>query len=151
MPEPGYAAMTAVRAGAAVATLAYSWWATRRMGRVGAAALVWTAGVSYLMVFNPRTEGNTYVILAPALALLGAWSFFGPWTRGRDALLVLACVVLAFAHVFFYKQHDLWLRPAVALATWAWLGLIALAPGVRRTFPPPIGPEGDSPPAVSRS
>jgi alpha-1,2-mannosyltransferase len=55
-------------------------------------ALVWlSAAAVYLMLFNPMTEANSYVVLAPALALLGGWHFIH---HARGVGWVLAAMLL---------------------------------------------------------
>lgn len=133
--EPSYHVMTVIRAAAALLTLAATWLLTRRLDRPRAPIAALTLGTAYLMVFNPRTEGNTYVMLAPPLAVLAAWSIIGPWVRARDALLIVACVLLGTAHLFIPGQRDRWIRPSVALAVLVWLSAAAVSQRIRATIP----------------
>ncbi len=132
--------MTAVRGAAAVGVLGLVWLAHRRMPPHLAAlvAVLLTAG--YLVLMNPRTEGNSYVILAPGAAALACVALFGRGAptsrRGGVAawLLVGACVVLGTAHLFnIGVGKDYWIRPLVAIllasAATAWV-LRAAAAGV---------------------
>jgi hypothetical protein len=50
--------------------------------------------VCYLVLFNPRTEPNSYIILAPSLAY---FAYYAPW---RIASLVL---ILIFAHTVWQQ------------------------------------------------
>jgi len=46
-------------------------------------SLLWlSAAAAFLMLFNPMTEANSYVILAPVLGLMALWE----WTRGTLSL-----------------------------------------------------------------
>jgi hypothetical protein len=67
------------------------WWAgARRWASPTRAMWLHALTASYLMLFNPMTEANSYVILAPALGLWAVWALSKAETRriGR----VLACL-----------------------------------------------------------
>lgn len=71
IPLSGMASL-GVRALAGVLVMGLCWTASRRTAEP-LRSLVWlSATASYLMLFNPMTEANSYVILAPALGLV-AW------------------------------------------------------------------------------
>jgi hypothetical protein len=54
-------------------TLAFWWASAIRLAEPSRAMWLHALTASYLMLFNPMTEANSYVILAPAL---GAWGMF---------------------------------------------------------------------------
>jgi hypothetical protein len=141
------ALLTAVRALAAVATLALSWLALRRFDRRIATAAVYGLGTAYLMVFNPRTEGNTYVILAPAMALFAGWAIAQNHRSLIGWALIVGCLLLAFGHVFQPGGHDHVVRPTVALAFLLWLAWGITTLRGRRTLAIPKWP--DQAPAVN--
>ena len=64
--------MTGVRLALAVGALALSWKAVGRWGGPRASILMLAVATTYLMLCNPRTQENSYVILGPAIALLTA-------------------------------------------------------------------------------
>ena len=66
------AGQTAIRMVAAVLTLAICWLAVGRCRPAEAGVIVYTLAAGYLMLFNPRTENNTYCLLAPAMAVFAA-------------------------------------------------------------------------------
>jgi hypothetical protein len=69
----------------------------------------------YLMLFNPRTQPNSFVIAAPVVALAGARF----WMEGRwRPLAVTAGVALAWVGALKLTAH--WLRPLASLLL-AWL------------------------------
>jgi hypothetical protein len=78
-------ARTVIRLAAAAVTLAAGWWICRRQPRAQAGLLVFTLAAAYLMLFNPRTERNTYCLLAPSLALFTAQAVIDQ-QRARAAL-----------------------------------------------------------------
>lgn len=69
----GDAASMEVRAEAGILVAFFCYLGIRRVAEPQR-ALVWlSAAAAFLMLFNPMTEANSYVILAPALALLAWW------------------------------------------------------------------------------
>jgi alpha-1,2-mannosyltransferase len=61
---------TVLRLLAALATLALLWHAQRRLPGAWAATYCYLLAVCFLMLFNPRTENNSYSALAPAIGIL---------------------------------------------------------------------------------
>ncbi len=58
---------------AALLTLLACWWAVRRRDKLHGPLMTLALAGCYLMLFNPRTEGGSYVILAIPLAALALW------------------------------------------------------------------------------
>lgn len=83
----------------------------------------------YLMLFNPRTENNSYAVLAPVIALLAADAFLvrKQWWIGW--LCVLMAMVLALAWETAALLH---VSKDVVSPTVAMLSLIFLAGVLRR-------------------
>jgi hypothetical protein len=81
-----------VRAIAGVATLAVSWLAMRRWAEPRASILLLAMAAGYLMVFNPRTESNTYVVLSPVVAVFAAWALLIDRRPVAGAFLAAACL-----------------------------------------------------------
>jgi hypothetical protein len=107
------------RAVAALGTLALC---VRVRTRDPDATLLFTGfAVAYLMLFNPRTQSNSYVIAAPIAALLAATS----WVRQRKRLAVsLALVIVAWSgNSTHSKLTEHWLKPLACVAFWALLVL----------------------------
>jgi hypothetical protein len=80
----------AVRVVAGAAT-ALVWWCARRMEEPQRALWFHLLATTYLMVFNPMTETNSYVVVVPALAL---WA---ERALPRPAGWVLAGIVVAMS------------------------------------------------------
>jgi alpha-1,2-mannosyltransferase len=144
-PDPGV--MTVLRAAAAAGTLACAWLARRHLDHRAGAVIALALGTAYLMVFNPRTEGNTYLIMTPPVAVLAAWSLreaTAPrppsWSRPISALLLVLCVLLGFAQFFVPRQKERWIRPAVACVVLGWLAVAAAIPPLRPSIPRPPDP-----------
>jgi hypothetical protein len=93
--------------------------------------------VTYLVVFNPRTELGSYMNLA---ALVGLSTMLA-WYRGdKTTAVLLALLVLGFGTQvygnFLYRLTDVWLKPLLGLVYLGWLArrilrhpLAARAPG----------------------
>jgi hypothetical protein len=119
------AARLCLAALAAVGTLLLCAVAQRRGPAARAAFLLFAFGASYLVLFNPRTEANSFVLLAPAVALLAA----DRWLRGdRGATtwaLVVVAVVLGCDNYgrAIHAATDRWAKPLVSLLFAAWLVL----------------------------
>lgn len=110
-----------LRLAAAVATLTLAFTA-RRHGRAWSAVYIFALAASYLMLFNPRTEANSYVILAPAVAALVT---LAASHRRRLALwsLVVFAVILGCENYgrTIHVMTDLWLKPLLTIGFAAYL------------------------------
>lgn len=69
-------AMTIVRIVVALATLGAAWKAVKKFDVARSSFIVLTLSVCYLMLFNPRTETNSYVMLSPLIGVWAASAFF---------------------------------------------------------------------------
>ena len=86
--------------------LALCYLVRRRWDRVHAAATILALAASYIMLFNPRTEGGTYVVAAAALSAFAAWAFL------VDHAVVAAWVLTALSAGWvaaYNVSHGLWL------------------------------------------
>ncbi len=136
---PPPAVLTALRLVAAPITLGLAWLAVRR--RPGAEGWVLTLALAatYLMLFNPRTEGVSYPILMPPLAALACWAVFRDRRVVVGSLLLVLAVVMAIAHVFS-RGGDVVLRPfgaCVFAGVVGWWILARAAPPARGAGGPP--------------
>lgn len=106
---------TLARLAAAGLTLAACHLARRRYSAAQAGMLMFTYAVCYLMLFNPRTENNTYSALAPALGVCFAQAVLVRGSRIEAAwLLVLAAGILGtyeIGRLFSPPSHAIWLAP----------------------------------------
>lgn len=69
------AASLGVRAVAGAMSMAFCYFGVRRTAEPGRVLLWLGVATGFLMVFNPMTESNSYIILAPALVLWALWGF----------------------------------------------------------------------------
>lgn len=114
--------MTAMRLAAAVAILGLGWLASRRFDAACGAILLLSLATCYLLAFNPRAESNTYVMLAPLIALFAGLAIEAG-DRRMGAGMLLLCVALGsqgYGNVVFHAT-ELWLKPLVCLL---FLGLL---------------------------
>ncbi len=82
---------TIVRATAGLLTAALWWFGARRLKEPLQAMWLHALAVSYLMLFNPMNESNSYVILAPALAFWAVhWLSHPPSVRRGRVLAAMA-------------------------------------------------------------
>ncbi len=113
LPDP---VMTAVRALAAVGTLAVAWSALRRYDAARGAFVCMLLAAWYLLIFNPRTETNSYVLLAPFAGLLVASAAVdGKFPRRFLALAVFALILSCENWGPLHKLTNLWLKAAAGL------------------------------------
>lgn len=103
----------AVRAAAAVGTLALAAWARVRLREPWATTMLTAFAAGYLMVFNARTMSTSYVILASIAAPIAASLILEGRRRVASAIaaLIVACSV-SHHGVPFVK---LWVKPLSAL------------------------------------
>jgi hypothetical protein len=117
--------MTGVRIVLAVGALALSWTAVRRWGGPRASILTLAVATTYLMLCNPRTQENSYVILGPAAALFAATALLIDRRRWPTALLLAVCIGVGF-HRAFSVHQNYWLQPLATLIFAGYLVYITL-------------------------
>ncbi len=149
VPSRGW---TLLRALMAPLTLAGCWWLARPRrssppsasqtqpasphddegARLRAAFIILTLCTTYIMLFNPRTEGNTYAVFGPVAGTVAAlalreqrWALAAP--------CVLACIALMFSRELTLNVTNFWLRPLAAIIICG--GAVVLALRWRRVSP----------------
>lgn len=119
--------LTAIRGLAALATLGGVWLVSRRFDARWAGLWTLIAAVMFLMLFNPRTEGPTFLMLMPILGLAIGWAWYGDWPGGWQAAVGLIVAALAINFSFdLFKGLDVvtgglmqiepkqyWFRPVI--------------------------------------
>lgn len=98
----------------AVLTLAFAYYIFRAHGPLYGIVMLFVLSVTYLMLFNPRTENNTYAAFAPAIAMVGAWAFL----VGRRSALGFLVIIMVFLMALNYEitKHitpgrEVWMIP----------------------------------------
>ena len=111
IPMPIYLAM---QVAAALVTLWLGIMAVRRWPEPAAATFILALSASYLMLFNPRTEGNSYVILTPVLVIPVALMVIE--NRRREAVLAMIVLTACLTgNLWAYKLTVHWLKPAACI------------------------------------
>ncbi len=110
---------TVIRLIAAPATLLLCWIARRRHDAARAALFVFSLAVVYLLLFSPRTEGNTYAMMGPAIGafLLSALLIEN---RRAEGMLLAGIVLVTVAnrpleHVLGPRGESDWLSPLMGI------------------------------------
>jgi alpha-1,2-mannosyltransferase len=134
--------MFAVRAAAALAALVLALRAARRPDPVRAALTVFLLGAAYLMVFNPRTETNSYVILAAFTALGGALEMVLHRSARRAAIYLGLALVWGSENYGWpiFPLTNLWLKALCALVLLGWLARPILKGKEPQPYLPPAAP-----------
>ncbi len=104
-----YTSLVAVRALAAVGTLALCARAKRAFPDARAALYVAALAVAYLMLFNPRTQSNSYSIAAPLVGLLAAGYLLEQRWAAAGALVAVTLCWAGNTHWMVWPEF--WLKP----------------------------------------
>ena len=116
--------------------------AARRPDPARAALTVFLLGAAYLMVFNPRTETNSYVILAAFTALGGALELVLHRSARRAAIYLGLAVVWGSENYGWsiFPLTNLWLKALCALLLLGWLARPILKGKEPQPYLPPAAP-----------
>lgn len=144
-------AQTLIRVAAGLGTLVLCWLAQRSQRQVRAVEYLLAFTVIYILLFNPRTENNTYAMLGPVIGVFAA-----PWignNRHRLAVGVMSFMLFLLAagdelvRALTPPGEHIWLKPSLALVFLLYL--------VRHMFEPQDDARrryaGAAPPLVRRS
>jgi hypothetical protein len=109
---------TAIRLLAATATLALCALTKRRHDTSRAAVYFFALAVLYLMLFSPRTENNTYAMLAPVIGLFLSSAFLIE-SRAREGILLAGMAAALIGSRTIQKllapnADQVWLSPIIA-------------------------------------
>lgn len=120
---------TAMRLLAAIGTLGCSWYAMRRFGKTSGALAMGLLALLYILLFNPRTENNTYVSIAPVVATLAAGFFLA--RRSLVAGWIMVVMMVLIAANFELTKHitpgrETWLCPLLGTVLGAWFVALLL-------------------------
>jgi len=114
---------TAGQLGLALATLGCCWVGYRRGGLWQGTWLLTAFAACYLVLLNPRTETNSYVILVPFIAMAAAAFLFQ--SSDRRTFFFLAALSLGLGCDNYGRPfHELtrpWLKPLLAVLFTGWL------------------------------
>ena len=115
-----------VRAVFAFVTLGLAWRLKKIYPAALAPFLVTALSAAYLMVFNPRTEAVSYIILSPYVALFATILFREKAVTPVAWILVFLCIGLGSdCYGDIYKLTRIWFKPLLALVFFVILGMWA--------------------------
>jgi hypothetical protein len=109
---------TPVRALATLATLGLCWWARRRCDLPRGMLVLWIYAFGYILLFNPRTENNTYVMFGPVVGLFAGLALFHRRQSLVGWALVIAALLTAAGHQVATRltgQYDFWVGPVMTM------------------------------------
>jgi hypothetical protein len=117
--EIGAAWRTALRLAAALGTLALCLRVKSEIRNPKSEITIYALATAYLLLFNPRTENNSYLILAPIIALLCVRAYFFEDRTVRAALLLAGTIALFAGHeicqLLTPQFGFVWISPVVCL------------------------------------
>ena len=132
---------TVLRLAAAALTLFLCRIALKDRGHVLGTLFFYTFNVCYLMLFNPRTENNTYVIAGMPMALFASLAILSDgWRRIGFALAALVPIMSASYEITRGVNH--WVCPAVCLLFFFYAVLLCFADPPRAQGFPGTNPAG---------
>lgn len=115
-PEP---ARNLIRIVAAIATLALCLGAARKLSSQRAVYYIFSLSACYVMLFNSRTEGNTYAMVGPVYGALLAEAAFvlkkQLWAWRMVAAVVLSVANYDLALLVSSRDNAVWISPLVCL------------------------------------
>jgi hypothetical protein len=122
---------------AAAATLALCFLASRWWREPAQSLFIAAFGASYLMLFNPRTESGSYVILSAILAVPAAVLFLDD-LRPLPGIMLIAIGFCFSCDGWAYHQTDPWLKPLTCTVFIAFLIAELFRSDSHRRRPAPI-------------
>ena len=112
-----------VRGGAALLTLLLCWLGLKRWGHTGGTLLLLSFSACYMLLFNPRTENNTYALLGIPLAFFAASALLVTRWFLVTGFLVALTVFMSASHEIT-RGHNYWLSPTSCLLFFLYLTVL---------------------------
>lgn len=115
----------AVRGLAGILTLGLCWKALRTLDVLRGAVVVMLLSAVYLMLFNPRTETNSYIMLGAFVAIFGAYHGLVARRLTEAAGFVLLAIILGSESYGYpiFPWTNLWLKALATCFLAAWLAV----------------------------
>lgn len=131
--ELAHSTLTIVQLVSALATLGICWIGYRLWAKEERTVYLLLMASLYLMLFNPITETNSYVILIPAVSLLASWRLWRDSNRWSAAWLLFVGIGIGSDNLGnpIHGWTDLWFKCALAVGMVAYV-LIELSLSPRR-------------------
>lgn len=98
-------------------TLALCWWLRDRQHPHTFCIYLFTFSTCYLLLFNPRTENNTYAMIGPAIGIFTAWSFHGARSVWRYGYLgIITAYMLSYrTGKWLTGAPTMWMKPLLCI------------------------------------
>lgn len=113
---------TGVRLVMAVLTLGVCWLALRREGILWGSLHVLAFCALYLMLMNPRTEANSYILLAPSAAVFAVREYLQRERMRGAATLAFYCISLGCdSYGILHRWTNLWYKALASSVFAGWL------------------------------
>jgi hypothetical protein len=110
---------TALRIGFAGFTLLAAWLAYRRLPPERCGIYLYALAGCYLMLFNPRTENNTYALIAPAIGLFCAEAFLVERNFRQGTAIALAAIGIVCRYevgiLLVPTERPVWMAPLMCV------------------------------------
>ena len=125
---------TTVRVVAALLTLGVCWLGLNRWEERRGAVLLFALAAVYVVLFNPRSEHNTYAVLGPAIAVFAAWELLVDRRAVFGWALILIVIFVTGGYEIgrhIVPGNTKWLHPTACIT---FLGYVTY-----RVIEPPAG------------
>jgi hypothetical protein len=140
-------AQTSIRVAAGIAVAGMCWIAQRRLDSSRLAIFLYSITSTYLMLFNPRTENNSYAMLAPAIGVMFAEAMAANGVRREAVLLLLISAGIVggnrIGSMLLADVKPIWLAPIMATGFAVYL-LAKFGAEIRRATNMNVSPESDN-------
>jgi hypothetical protein len=117
---------TLSRVAAAGLTLVLCWFGLRRCDHPGGAILLYSFSACFLMLFNPRTENTTYVVLGVPMALFAAKEFLAEHKVLNGAAIALLILAMS-ASYGITRGSNHWITPGTCLVFFSYITYLLLS------------------------
>jgi len=121
----GFTIQATIRVAAGIAALALCWIGLRRWDHARGTLLFFALTACFTLLFNPRTENNTYVVAGVPMALFASRAFLCDSRPVTGGLLAAGIVSITANYQIAGTNH--WLCPAVCLLFFFYLVYFLLA------------------------
>ena len=102
-----------IRAAFSLVTLWMAWIYRKHFNIRLAIVLIGAAATAYMMIFNPRTETNSFLILSPFIGSLAALMFRDGRESALSWILVFICIGLGSDN-YLYDLTRIWWKPFIS-------------------------------------
>ena len=101
----------------AALTLGFCWWLRGKQTPHTFTIYLYSLAACYVLLFNPRTENNTYAILGPAVGVFAVWSFQSTRRLGIYSYSAIVAFYLLSNRIgkWLIGAPTFWIKPLLCL------------------------------------